>query len=261
MSAGVFHVKIKTGIKQPLKNRITSYDSVYFVCSTIEVVSDYKSVTSGSFFSVFLLVAPRERIQAGAGEKISTMELSKILSMSSLLIALISCDSKPIQIVYISKIEEKATELNETKVYKLKMQTKASDFNYSKLNDIDNDFGLFNKPKNIVTAFEPISGRYNYYQFIATFKGSSYNDGGPTLIKDFNDILIIKTNNENQIIDAYQYTLEWAEPPLQYDVFKLSAKNLLLSDNLKIENLKLIRTYSWNKNDTFLKENDVIKLN
>jgi hypothetical protein len=189
------------------------------------------------------------------------MKLNKFLILTLLLSVLVSCKSKPIEIVYEATNENKATELNETKLYILKKQTNNSDFDYSKLDGIDDDFGLFKKPKKISTAFEPVNGKYNYYQFIATFKGSSYNDGSGTIIKNFNDILIIKTNDENKIIDAYQYTLEWAEPPFQYDVFKLTAKNLILSNNFKIENLKLKRTDGWNKEDEFSKESGLIKLN
>ncbi|TGD59888.1 hypothetical protein [Flavobacterium humi] len=189
------------------------------------------------------------------------MKLLTNKSIIFLLLTLVCCVSKPLEIVYESKTKGKATELNETKIYNLKIQTKNADFNYSKLDNIDEHFGLFTEPKRITAAFEPIHGKYNYYQFIATFKGYSYNGGGPTSIKDFNDILIIKTNGSNQIIDAYQYTLEWSEPDFQYDVFKLSAKNVLLSDRLKIEDLKLVRTYTRNENDTYPNETGIIKLN
>ena len=171
-----------------------------------------------------------------------------------------SCKSKPIEIVFETKKEDKSTELNESKIYKLKKQANHSDFDYSKLDDIDNSFGLFKKPKKIITAFEPINGKYNYYQFIATFKGQSYNDAGPTLIKEFHDILIIKTDSKNKIIDAYQYTLEWSEPPFQYDVYKSTAKNLVLSDGLHLNDLKLTRTYSWDEKDKKFSENGIIHL-
>lgn len=188
------------------------------------------------------------------------MKLYKSLILTLLLSVLISCKSKSMEIVYESTELNKATELNETKLYILKKQTNNSDFDYSKLDDIDDDFGLFKKPKKIITAFEPVNGKYNYYQFIATFKGSSYNDGSGSLIKDFNDILIIKTNNENQIIDAYQYTLEWAEPPFQYDVFKSSLKNIKLTDNLDIEKLKLMRTNNWSEENNEHKDGGKIRL-
>jgi len=137
-----------------------------------------------------------------------------------------------------------ATKLNETKKYILKKQTENSDFNYSKLMPI----------------FEPVSGQYNYYQFISTYVGQAYNSDGPPLFEDFHDILIIKTDNKNKMIDAYQYTLEWSEPPLQYDVFKSSAKNITLTNNIKIAELKFKRTYSWSEDNKEMNESGIIKL-
>lgn len=188
------------------------------------------------------------------------MKLFKPLILAFLILLLVSCKSKPIEIVYETQIEDIATEQGATKIYILKKQTINSDFDYSKLDEIDDSYRSFAKSKKIITAFEPTSGKYNYYQFIATHKGASYNDGGPTLTKDFHDILIIKTSADDRIIDAYQYTLEWSEPPFQYDVFKLSAKNIQLLDNLKIENLKLMRTYSWDETQKFSNETGIIKL-
>ncbi|MCO5260776.1 MAG: hypothetical protein M9916_11575 [Crocinitomicaceae bacterium] len=108
--------------------------------------------------------------------------------------------------------------------------------------------------------FEPVNGEFKYYQFVSTFIGQAYNSDGPPLFKEFHDILIIKTDNENKIIDAYQYTLEWAEPPLQYDVFKSSAKNILVTNNLDLTELKFIRTYSWSEDNKTMNENGIIKL-
>ncbi|SEQ43818.1 hypothetical protein SAMN04488097_2049 [Epilithonimonas lactis] len=110
------------------------------------------------------------------------------------LFGLVTCQTKSIQTISESRIEDTITKPNETKIYILKKQKNNSDFDYSKLNDIDAYYGILSKHResdDISSAFEPLKGKYNYYQFIATFKGKSYNDGGPTLIKDFNDILII----------------------------------------------------------------------
>jgi hypothetical protein len=96
--------------------------------------------------------------------------------------------------------------------------------------------------------------------FIATFKGEGYNFGDAPIVKDFHDILIIKTDNENNILDCYHYTIEWAEIPLQYDVFKGSTKNVKLTDSLEISKLKLLRTYSWSENNKELRDNGIIRL-
>ncbi|WCM43176.1 hypothetical protein MG290_05825 [Flavobacterium sp. CBA20B-1] len=162
--------------------------------------------------------------------------------------------------VFETNEKDKATELNETKIYKLKKQTTNSDFNYSKLNGIDGHKMDTLNIRNIITVFEPVRGEFNYYQFLATFKGEGYNSGEAPIIKDFHDILIIKTDSDNNILDSYHYTLEWAEIPLQYDVFKGSSKNLKLTDSLQISKLKLIRTYSWSEDNKELMDNGIIRL-
>lgn len=76
----------------------------------------------------------------------------------------------------------------------------------------------------------------SYYQFVATFKGETMVFPKENLppIKDFHDVLIIKPDDKNRIIDAYQYTTEWAEYPLDYDLFRLGQTELTLKDSLSI---------------------------
>jgi hypothetical protein len=72
---------------------------------------------------------------------------------------------------------------------------------------------------------------------MATFQGLSFTNRE----KEFHDVLIVKTNQDNKIVDAYQYTLEWAEPPSACDLFKSSCKNLSLTNKMSVEKLKLVR--------------------
>src|SRR5690606_9680859 len=146
------------------------------------------------------------------------MKFLTFILFTTLLTGLASCQTKPVKTVFETTQKDSATKLNETKIYILQKETENSDFNYSKLDDIDGNKMDTLNARNLMPVFEPISGQYKYYQFLSTFVGEGYNADGPPLFKDFHDILIIKTDNENKIIDAYQYTLEWAEPPLQYDV-------------------------------------------
>ncbi len=182
------------------------------------------------------------------------------LIIFNLIAALSYGQSKPVEVIFENTKVGTATGLTATPVYVLQKQAKNADFNYSKLNAIDENIKGAINTKNLMPVFEPISGTFNYYQFLATFKGKAYNGGEATTIKDFHDILIIKTDQNNKIIDAYQYTLEWAEPPLQYDLYRSSAKNILLADNLNIKQLKFKRTYNWSEKDIILKENGIIKL-
>ncbi len=166
---------------------------------------------------------------------------------------------KKVKTIFISTQKDKATDLNKPQVYKLKKQTVNSDFDYSKLESIDASLGDTINTMRVMSVFDPVNGKYSYFQFIATFKGEAYNIPGPILIKAFHDILIVKTDSHNVILDAYQYTLEWSELPCQYDVFKSSVRGLILKHNMDISLLKLKRT-SRLSNDEPYEEQGIIKL-
>jgi hypothetical protein len=171
-----------------------------------------------------------------------------------------SCQDKPIEVIFTSSHTDTATKLGELKIYKLKKQTKFSDFNYRKLAAIDSNVNDNLNFNNLMPIFEPSKGLYNYYQFLATFKGESYNGGEGTLIKDFHDILIIKTDDNNTILDAYQYTLEWAEFPCQYDLYKSVKTGFKLNDNFDIKKLELTRTYFSDDKDKIHNESGKLSL-
>lgn len=193
-------------------------------------------------------------------DKGELMKFLTIILFTILLTGLSSCQTKPVKIVFESIQKDTATSVNETKIYILKKQTENSEFNYSKLDDIDvNKMDTLNI-RNLMPVFEPVNGQFKYSQFLSTFVGQAYNDDGPALFKDFHDILIIKTDNKNKIIDAYHYTLKWTERPLQYDIFKSSAKNIYLTNSMDINQLKFIRTSSWSDDNKELKEKGIIKL-
>jgi hypothetical protein len=146
--------------------------------------------------------------------------------------------------------------LKSPKIYKLKKKSISSDFYYAKLDNVDGNIKDTLNLRHLMPMFEPVTGNFTYYQFTSTFKGYSF-DG---IEKDFHDILIIKTNKANYIIDAYQYTLEWAELPCQYDLYKSTAMDIQLTDNMEIGLLKLTRTYYWNEKDKLSKETGILKL-
>jgi hypothetical protein len=159
-------------------------------------------------------------------------------------------------------------------VYKLKSVIQNADFDYEKLQNFD-------AISEIQEAFKPVkNGEYTVYTFIATFKGlgiwppeeDNYKvdkDGYRILTKGeikqmnkletFHDILIVKTNSKNEIIDAYHYTLEWAEPELSYDLFRSTTKNQKLTNGLSIDKLKFYRTQIGRDKEP-LDEKGIIKL-
>jgi hypothetical protein len=81
------------------------------------------------------------------------------------------------------------------------------------------------------SLFMPVKGKFTVYRFLATYRGQSFTGQE----KEFHDLLIVKTDEQGKVIKAYQYTLEWAEPPLETDLYLSTAKDLVLKDGLKVE--------------------------
>lgn len=171
-----------------------------------------------------------------------------------------SCQPKTLKIVYSSYQDDPPTELDKAQIYRLRKQAVNADFNIIKLNNLDDHT---KDSISLREIFEPVNGIYNYFQFISTFKGRALVFPGDDLkdsVKTFHDILIVKTNSENVIIDAFQYTLEWGEKPCKYDLYRGSISNISLIDNMDINILKFERTEFWNIKDKFLMDKGTIKL-
>ena len=164
----------------------------------------------------------------------------------------------PLRVVFESYQKDRAIQKN-LQLYKVKKIAENADFNYSRINsfcnievyDTINDAQIW-----INSVFEPIQGRFNYYQFQSTYLGMSKAEGK----KEFHDILIVKTDSSNTVIDAFQYTLEWAEPPFEYDLFRSTTSNIQLSNNLDIRKLGFQRIYTDGSEDLDLKDSGIIKI-
>lgn len=143
------------------------------------------------------------------------------------------------------------TGFSQTKEYKLIAKTEKGDFDYPALYGIDTTKNRESRR----SIFNPVKGKYTVYLFIATFTGSSFNNTE----KDFHDILILKTNKKNKIIDVFQYTLEWAEMPLSYDLYRANAKKKILVNGLTIDKLNFRRVNYYNEDQRELKQQGVVR--
>lgn len=144
----------------------------------------------------------------------------------------------------------------QSKEYKLIAKTMRADINYpllKKMNTLEgSDTAL------IIKAFQPIKGKFTVYQFVATYQGVSFRGLGEWT---FHDLLTLKTDVKGKILDAYHYTLEWAEPPASSDLFKSTVKNIIIKNNLSIDLLQFMRTAYLEDFDTNrLEEKGVLKL-
>jgi len=143
------------------------------------------------------------------------------------------------------------------KVYNLISKTENSDINYKAFEKFD-DFKIYEND-GLKKAFEPIKGDFNVYFFIAEFKGDSF-DGTR---KTFHDYLILKVDPKTElIVDGFQYSLEWAEPPAISDLYKVTDKNQKINNGIYLNSLKMELVEQeyiseWRKE---LKDNGIIKL-
>ena len=171
-----------------------------------------------------------------------------------------------------------------TKVYKLKSVTKNADFDYERLRTFDE----FDENKEIENAFKPLeNGKFTVYEFIAIYKGKEHwiPDGQRSLdtlpkykvdkngyriltkeelkkmnkITNFHNIIIIKTNSKNIIVDAYRYFLEWADVFPSDELYNSSVKNQKLVDGFSVQKLKFYRVRE-NFPKEFLNEKGIIRL-
>jgi len=143
------------------------------------------------------------------------------------------------------------------KTYVLTKKTENADINYELFKTF-NDFEIY-KNDGLKRAFEPVDGKFTTYTFISEFKGLSF-DGTE---KVFHDYLILKVDPEtNEIIDGYQYTLEWAEPPAISDLYQVTSKGQKLKDGMELNDLEMKLVNSDYKIDfkEELKDNGRLKL-
>lgn len=147
--------------------------------------------------------------------------------------------------------------LGQEKIYRLISKTENADVNYSAFKKFI-DFEI--KTSTLRNAFQPVKGDYNVYFFIAKFKGDSF-DGTQ---KMFHDYLVLKVDPKSKlIVDGFQYTMEWAEPPAISDLYKVTKKGHKLTDGfelnlLKMELVEKENIFDWRKE---LKDNGVLTLN
>lgn len=138
------------------------------------------------------------------------------------------------------------------KIYRLNKAIDHADFDYGMLRNIDQLPPPYPPDSPYQIGDLPIiKGQYTVYKFIAEYEGDSFK-GRKVL---FHDLLLIKADKANKILDALHYTLEWTDTP-SLDLYRLQNKKLYLKEGLKIKELKLRNP----ETDRELIENGVIEI-
>lgn len=189
------------------------------------------------------------------GAKLQTYEFLEKLKLNHDLIEPLNQQEKVKNLIYPRLLEWtlKAQDDSLSKIYTFLTKTQQADINYAALQNIN----MIEGHSNIEKVFQPIKGKFTVYQFKANYPGESFQGAGFYI---FHDILIAKTDSNNKILDAYQYTLEWTDVP-SADLFKSTAKNIILENNLDIHKLRFIRTDSLEGISPQLQEKGVLQFN
>jgi|GEM_PF-2164050 len=102
--------------------------------------------------------------------------------------------------------------------------------------------------------FKPTKGKYTVYRFVAKYVGSSFTGK----LEEFNDLLIVKTDRNRKIIDAFQYTLEWTDNP-DIDLYRSKCRGIYLTDKMNISEFKFKRAKYEESNDRQLLDSGVVE--
>ncbi len=134
--------------------------------------------------------------------------------------------------------------VKDEKTYVLVANKINTDFNYKLLDDFEQSFSALIKENNSrELVFNPINGKYHYYKFVATYKARGIlPDSDPAKPEQtFHNILIIKTDDQQKIVDGYHFVLEWGEKPLSYPLFRIKSTGGPLQEGLSLKQLNLKR--------------------
>ena len=145
-------------------------------------------------------------------------------------------------------------EIPSAKKYELIQKTENADIRYA---DFDKFSSISLSKDEMKTAFEPKKGDFIVYNFIAVYEGISKLRGNMM----FEDYIILKINTQNNhIIDGYQFTMGWAEPPPSFDLYRVSRQGIELINDLDIEILQFSNVENTSSKPKYLNENGKLQL-
>jgi len=128
-------------------------------------------------------------------------------------------------------------------VFHLHSKSEKADINYvtiKNINSLDHGYDA------MLGHFKPVSGEFTVYIFLKEFKGTSIEymeSNNPDTLVPFHDMIILKTNAQDVIVDGYYYRLEWAEVPSQFMLFRSYCNAVKLTDELSVRSLNFLNEY------------------
>ena len=120
--------------------------------------------------------------------------------------------------------------------YYLYSVTQKSDINYSMISKLDSFPTGRVKLKN---EFYPVPGDYT----VARFLSFSYDQGVESSFET-NNVLILKIDEKQRVIDGYLYSLQWAEVPVSQALFRITSNKIKIKNRQSISSL-----FTYKKNN------------
>ncbi|HCL57619.1 MAG TPA: hypothetical protein DHW82_11510 [Spirochaetia bacterium] len=131
-----------------------------------------------------------------------------------------------------------ASVLNAKMIYQLVSVKEKSDFDSQFFEKIDQIEVPYPKDGNFqIGTFKLKKGKYTIYEFIAPFISSFHDEPNREVI--FHNILMIKVDKNQKIVDAWHYTMEWQDVP-SIRLFRMQVQNLSLKRLLQIEEFEFV---------------------
>lgn len=109
-----------------------------------------------------------------------------------------------------------------------------SDLNNDLIEQYLKNSRLWGSREEVFDLFRPEKGEHKTIMFMAPFEGIGYEGE----VDIFHDIMILKVDKDNRVLDGLQYTLEWAEPPLSCDLYRVTKRGEKLKKGLDVSALQ-----------------------
>ncbi|HEX2694986.1 MAG TPA: hypothetical protein VHP61_04485 [Acidobacteriota bacterium] len=123
----------------------------------------------------------------------------------------------------------------QVKTYRLAGIVQGGDFDLRAFRDIDSLPVPYPPGSKTQIGELPLRrGKFLIYKFVAAYAGTAAGGGAA----EFHDLLALKVGCSDEILDAWQYTLEWADTP-SLDLNRMRKKGLILKKGLEVGTLDL----------------------
>ena len=139
-----------------------------------------------------------------------------------------------ISILIIMSLSSHAAD-NTKIVYQITEIHKNADLNIKLIHEYKYNGNLWGETEEVLKLFKPTKGKNTIFVFMASFEGIGYEDERDI----FHDVMILKVDKNNIILDGLHYTLEWAEPPKNCALYRVTKTGATLKKGLAIKDLGL----------------------